>query len=143
MSWHIYNKNTELKTGDIIETSASKWFLVHFGVIFFIDGVQYISHCPLKEGRPQIEKLSEFKTKRIIYRYFRSDLTECLSDEFILNRSEELQVNEYDAATFNCEDYVKHIAEGVKLGIDLRLGIGISVLVTIIIIVVIIKLIKR
>ena len=143
MSWRIYNRNTEFQTGDIIETNASKWFLVHFGVLFQKDGEWYVSHLPLKQSRPIIEKLDDFKKKRIIYRYFRDQLTEAYNDREILKRSEDLQKYEYDAINFNCEDYVKHIIEGVKLGFDLRLGIVITVIVTIVVVVVVIKLIRK
>lgn len=144
MAWHIYHRDTKLQTGDIIESSAAQWFLVHFGILFYKDGVLYIAHCPLMdEGRPVMEPFEQFKKKRIIYRYFRDGITQELSDEYIAQRAEFLQRYPYDATTFNCEDFVKSIAEGVKLGIDLRLGIGLTVVVVIIVVVIVVKLIRR
>lgn len=129
--WQNIIKVEKLQTGDVLETSSKGYPFKHYAVVFYKDGVPYVTHNTPKTG-PIIEALEEFETKRTIYNHFRNEITKKLTDKEIEDKAKELKAYGYHFMEMNCEDYVKRIV-GTYIGMDDRVT-AIIIISTVIII---------
>lgn len=127
--WENILKAERLQTGDVIETSSRTLMFKHYGVIFYKNGIAYVTHC-VREG-VKIEPLSEFEKQRTIYNFFRNEVTKKLTDEFIEKKANELSAYGYNFIESNCEDYAKRIV-GTYIGMDDRVTFIIIISIVII-----------
>lgn len=133
--WYLPENIDTLKTGDIILAQSAIPFFAHYGVIFYKNGMAFVAHNPYKQN-PKIESLTEFTKTRQIYKVFRDEITENLTDEQIETRTKNLQEYEWSMVN-NCESFVRNIT-GANIGIDDRVGIVTMVIVIVVIILVVV-----
>lgn len=114
----------EYITGDILEVNSYSiikgvTFSKHYGILFFINDVPYITHNSFSTGKIEIEPFEKFIKGRKIYKVLNHVN---LTDKEILYKSLKLQKEKkYNFFTYNCEDYIKELCK-CNIGFDQRIG---------------------
>lgn len=134
-----YDKNMELKTGDILVTSSIVPIIKHFAIVYSKDGQQTVADNVFWSGKVEVSSLEDYKKVRNIIGVMRNTETKSLSDEEIQKKVEEAKKINYRFFSYNCEDFVRRVC-GCDIGFDQRKKFIIIILIIIFTILIIKKL---